>query len=57
MSRLGSCWYNACSDTLFGSLKVERLHDQRLMSRRNAKVETIAWLLWCNQLRLRSTFG
>jgi putative transposase len=26
MSRKGNCWDNACSETLFGSLKVERLH-------------------------------
>ena len=29
MSRQGTCWDNACSETLFGSLKVERLHGQR----------------------------
>jgi putative transposase len=26
MSRKGNCWDNACSEPLFGSLKVERLH-------------------------------
>jgi transposase InsO family protein len=57
MSRRGNCWDNACSETLFGSLKVERLHDQRLVSRRHAKDETIAWLLWYNHLRLHSTLG
>lgn len=45
MSRRGNFWDNACSDTLFGSLKVERLHDQRFVTRRHAKDETIAWLL------------
>jgi transposase InsO family protein len=25
MSRKGNCWDNACSETLFGSLKAERL--------------------------------
>jgi transposase InsO family protein len=25
MSRKGNCWDNACSETLFSSLKVERL--------------------------------
>jgi transposase InsO family protein len=29
MSRKGNCWDNACSETLFGSLKVERLHGMR----------------------------
>jgi putative transposase len=28
MSRKGNSWDNACSETLFGSLKVERLHGQ-----------------------------
>ncbi len=42
MSRKGNCWDNACSETLFGSLKVERLHGQRFETRRQAKDETIA---------------
>ena len=46
MSRRGNCWDNACSETLFGSLKVERLHEQRFVTRRQAKDESIAWLLW-----------
>jgi len=55
MSRKGNCWDNACSETLFGSLKVERLHGQRFKTRRQAKDETIAWLLWYNRSRLHST--
>ena len=57
MSRRGNCWDNACSETLFGSLKVERLHGQRFVTRRQAKDETIAWLLWYNQTRLHSTLA
>jgi len=49
MSRKGNCWDNACSETLFGSLKVERLHGLRFRNFRQAKDETIAWLLWYNQ--------
>lgn len=30
------------SETLFGSLKVERLHGQRFKTRRQAKDETVA---------------
>ena len=30
MSRRGNCWDNACSETLFGSLKVERLYANAL---------------------------
>ena len=57
MSRRGNCWDNACSETLFGSLKVERLHGQRFHTRRQAKDETIAWLLWYNRARLHSTLA
>ena len=57
MSRRGNCWDNACSETLFGSLKVERLHGQSFVTRRHAKDETLAWLLWYNQSRLHSTLN
>jgi putative transposase len=57
MSRKGDCWDNACSETLFGSLKVERLHGQRFETIRQAKDETIAWLLWYNQTRMHSTLN
>lgn len=53
MSRRGNCWDNACSETLFGSLKV----GQRFVTRRHAMDETIAWLLWYNRLRLHSTLN
>ena len=57
MSRKGNCWDNACAETLFGSLKVERLHGQRFETIRQAKDETIAWLLWYNQTRMHSTLN
>jgi transposase InsO family protein len=57
MSRKGNCWDNACSETLFGSLKVERLHGQRFATLRRAKDETMAWLLWYNQTRMHSTLN
>ena len=44
MSRRGDCWYNACSETLFKSLKVDRLHGQRFKTRRQAMDEVIAWM-------------
>ncbi|AKF43749.1 IS3 family transposase [Pseudomonas syringae] len=55
MSRRGNCWDNACSETVFGSLKVERLHGLKFKTRRAAKDEVINWLLWYNQERLHST--
>ena len=57
MSRKGNCWDNACSETLFGSLKVERLHGQNFKTRREAKDEAIDWLLWYNRARLHSTLA
>ena len=57
MSRRGNCWDNACSETLFGSLKVERLHGQQFETRRQAKDEVIAWLLWYNSARMHSTLA
>ena len=57
MSRRGNCWGNVCSETLFSSLKVERLHGQRFVTRRHARDETIAWLLWYNSDRTHSTLA
>jgi len=57
MSRKGNCWDNACSESLFGSLKVERLHGERFKTSREAKDEVIAWLLWYNRTRMHSTLN
>jgi transposase InsO family protein len=57
MSRKGNCWDNACSETLFGSLKVERLHGEHFDTLRQAKDEVLDWLLWYNQTRLHSTLN
>lgn len=57
MSRKGNCWDNACSETLFGSLKVERLHGQRFATRQQAKDEVLDWLHWYNWKRLHSTLN
>ena len=45
------------TETLFGSLKVERLHDMRLASRRWAKDEVLDWQTFYNAKRLHSTLG
>jgi hypothetical protein len=36
------------TETLFGSMKVERLHGMRFASRRQAKDEAIDWLRFYN---------
>jgi putative transposase len=55
MSRKGNCWDNAPSETLFASVKVERLHGQHFETIRQAEDEILAWLLWYNQTRMYST--
>ena len=57
MSRKGNCWDNACAETVFGSLKVERLAGQRFATRREAQDEALAWIRWYNQTRMHSTLG
>jgi transposase InsO family protein len=57
MSRKGNCWDNACAETVFGSLKVERLADRRFHTRREAQDEALAWIRWYNQTRMHSTLG
>ena len=44
-------------ESLFGSLKVERLLGGRFVTRRHAKDETVAWLLSYNQSRFNSTLS
>jgi hypothetical protein len=57
MSRKGNCWDNAVTETLFGSLKVERLHGERFQTIRQARDAVLAWLLWYNQQRMYSTLN
>ena len=57
MSRKGNCWDNAVTETLFGSLKVERLAGMRFPTRRAAKDEIMSWLTFYNHRRLHSTLG
>ncbi len=55
MSRKGNCWDNACSETLFGSLKVEWLDGQRFATIREAKDAVLDWLRWYDRGRMQST--
>lgn len=48
-------WDNAVTETLFASLKVERLHGERFQTLRQAKV--LACLLWYNRQRMHSTLN
>jgi putative transposase len=57
MSRKGNCWDNAPTESLWGSLKVGRLHGMRFETRRQAMDEVIDWLTFYNHSRLHSTLG
>jgi transposase InsO family protein len=55
MSRKGDCWDNAPTESLWGSLKVARLHGVRFATRRAAMDEVIDWMGFYNHRRLHST--
>ena len=55
MSRKDNCWDNACSEMLFGSLKVERLRGMELHNQREAKHATVDWLRRYNLSRMYFT--
>ena len=57
MSRKGDCWDNAVTESLWGSLKVARLHGRRFETRRATMDEVIDWLSFYNHRRLHSTLG
>lgn len=49
--------HNAPTESLWGSLKVARLHGARFETRRVAMDEIIDWLSFYNHRRLHSTLG
>jgi len=57
MSRRGDCWDNAPTESLWGSLKVARLHDRRFATRRAAMDEIVDWLGFYNARRLHLTLN
>ncbi|WP_261540506.1 IS3 family transposase [Burkholderia multivorans] len=57
MSRRGDCWDNAPTESLWGSLKVARLHGRHFATRRAAMDEVIDWLGFYNARRLYSTLN
>ena len=57
MSRKGGCWDNAPTESLWGSLKVGRLHGMRFATRRATMDEVIDWMSLYNHRRLHSTLA
>ena len=45
------------TETLFGSLKVERIHGMEFTTHREAKDATLDWLLWYSRSRMHSTLN
>ena len=57
MSDRDNYWDNAPTESLWGSLKVGRLHGCKFETRRQAIDEVIDWLTFYNHRRLHSTLG
>ena len=57
MSCKGNCWDNAVTETLFGSLKVERLHGECFQTIRQGKDAVLVWIPWYNRQRMHSTLN
>jgi putative transposase len=55
MSRKGDCWDNAPTESLWGHLKVSRLHGKTFATRRAAMDEVMDWLTFYNSTRLHQT--
>jgi len=57
MSRKGDCWDNAPTESLWGRLKVARVHGRRFETRRQIMDEVMNWFAFYNFKRLHSTLG
>jgi len=58
MSRKGNCWDNACVESFFSTLKLERVYHQRYRTREEAKRDVFEWIeVIYNRQRRHSTLG
>lgn len=57
MSRKGDCWDNAPTESLWGSLKVARIHGKTFETAQEAKEVVMDWVHFYNSKRLHSTLG
>ena len=57
MSRKGSCWDNAPTESLWGRLKVARLYGRKFETRRQVVDGVIDWLTFHHYARLHATLG
>ncbi|MQR02783.1 IS3 family transposase, partial [Glaciimonas sp. GS1] len=57
MSRKGNCWDNSPPESLWGALKVARIHGKKFATQREAKDEIVDWINFYNARRQHSTLG
>jgi putative transposase len=58
MSRKGNCWDNACVESFFRTLKVERVYHRRYQTRDEARQDVFRWIeVFYNRQRRHSTLG
>lgn len=57
MSRKGNCWDNACVESFFHTLKVERVYRRRYATRDQARLDVLSYLAFYNGRRRHSTLG
>jgi putative transposase len=58
MSRKGNCWDNACVESFFSTLKLERVYHQQYRTRAEAKQDVLEWIeLTYNRQRRHSSLG
>jgi putative transposase len=58
MSRKGNCWDNACAESFFSTLKLERVNHRRYGTRDEAKRDVIEWIeIVYNRQRRHSKLG
>ena len=57
MSHKRDCWDNAPTESLWGRLKVARVHGRRFETRRQIMDEVMNWFAFYNFKRLHSTLG
>jgi transposase InsO family protein len=57
MGRVGSSYDNALAESFFQGLKRELLHERRLTSKAQARLELFRWLAYYNRRRRHSALG
>jgi putative transposase len=58
MSRVAQCWDNAPTESFFGTLKRELVHDEKYTTRDQAKASLVEYIeVFYNRVRLHSSLG